>query len=888
MTRHDGRDRRLSRRILRRLVIALVRGRDADFIRADLEEIYERDLNRVTRWRAGARFLRLLIASAWHASLGRRVPGIIPAEPTRCGGGSFVLQDFRFTLRLFGKHPLSIGIAVGGLSIAIAAAASVFTLVNATLLRPYGVDDPSSLYSVGRATERRLSHWPMATFTTMRESVTLSRVEGSISGTVRVSTSSTGDDASRRVFFVSGRYMQMLGARPLAGRSLDDADATEGAEPVAVVSAHFWSTMLDADPAALGKPIWLNGVPVTVVGVMQAEFTGPSDFDVRPAIWAPFPAYAPVMGGGRPQSIASVEVETFARPASAVSVFAARDELDAVVRRARQSSSRPVSPAPIVGLFPAGSPIDRDAADSYAAIGVFFGIAALVLAVACANTSNLLFAAATTRQREMGVRLAMGAGVGRLVRQLLNESLLLAVVAGGVGFPLTFWLVPLLGGLLELPPELRIVPDVRALLVTTFIAVACGLFAGLWPARQMAHRQVLPALRSEGAQGGSMRSRLRSSFIGLQAGVSMFLLVASALLVRSSISMTSTNVGFDVDRLVAIMLPEHRSAAENETYLQAVAAAVRSVPLVEAVSISQYQPYTWLVWRDRVVHDGRSYQINVNQTDAAYFTTAGMTFVRGRGFTADEVAAEAPVAVITESVARGFFDDVDPLGQSIAAVPGEAGETRAPATIIGVLAEAVTAPLYDQISGGIYHPLPRERKRPGGLLVRTATPERILVSLQTAVGAVDPKAQAQILVVRNRLDAFLAGKRKIAWLSAPTAILSLILAGLGLFGVTAFVIGRRMPEVGVRLALGASSFEVGRLLLRDSLRPVLIGVAAGLVLSLGAGQLMANEFLSGISPRDPLAIAVAAATMTIAAVAAVVGPVRRASKVSPASLLRQT
>ena len=674
----------------------------------------------------------------------------------------------------------------------------------------------------------------------------------------------------------------MLGGRPALGRALQPSDDTVGAPAVIVVSHHFWSTRFNGDPSAVGRTVWLNGSPVTVVGVLPADFTGPTEF--RPSFWAPFAAFQLL---GRPvEPTTRPSVEVVARLAPGTALPAAQDQLTAITRRSSTPAATQM-PAPVVRLYSAASPIDGpDRAESYVAIACIFTVVGLVLVLACANTANLLLAGAATRTREIGVRLALGSTRIRLVKQMVTESLLLGLMAGSLGLLFAVWFVPVLGSILEMPPEFSAVPDGRLLLFAVAIATICGLGAGIAPARYGARGDVLSALKSQsGGSGTAVPSRLRTSFVGFQAAVSMLLLVFAALLARTAMVMTRADIGFDADRMLAVSLSAPRTGFDEPGYSQMALAALRDVPSVERASLTQYEPFGHSIERDYFSHDGRSYALYVNRSDADYVPAAGLRILRGRGFTPEEVAREAPVALISDSVARAFFHGTNPLGQSVAGMSPET--TQAPAIIIGVVADAlVTQLLQTQSYGTIYRPLSQRRPNPPSIVVRTANPGMAARAVEDVLRRIDPRVRPTTTIVRNELDAYLGQKRMAAWLAGPAAVLAFVLAGLGVYGVTAFVVSQRTHEVSVRMALGASQADVLRLLVTDSLRPVIIGLVVGLAAALVGSRIAASAF-AGISPHDPLAIGLAATTLLAGALVAVVAPASRVAKTDPANMLRQ-
>jgi predicted permease len=803
-----------------------------------------------------------------------------------------VAQDLRFALRLFRKHPVPVGIAIGGLALAIGVVTAVFSIVNATLLRPFGMDDPSSVIGVTEADHpARWPVWSYPDFLRMRAGTRLARLEAAESRRARVSRRAKDEAAaSRHVLFVSGGYLALFGGRPAFGRTLGPVDDLASAPPAIVVSHHFWRTELGGDAAVVGTTVWVNDAPATLVGVLQPGFTGPNDAPI--AMFATLAAFDDLQMGPAVTPDAGPEVAVVGRLAAGATRQALQDNLAAALNPSgapRTSETGHGHGGVLVQR--ASSPIDGPASlDVYIVLTVIVSLVGMVLALACANVANLLMASAWTRMREVGVRLALGATRRRLVMQMVTESLLLGTTAGVFGFLLAFWLVPVFGTLVEVSPEVSLAPDGRALVFTFAVALICGLGAGLAPARHGARGAVAAALQAQsGARGAAaLPSRLRTSFMGLQAALSMLLLVLAALFARSAIRMTSVDIGFDADRLLGVTFDVPRSNFDEPAYVGAALAAVKSISSVERVSVSLYAPFGGVKWSDRFVHEGRSFDLSVMPADAEFFATTGARILRGRAFTADEVAREEAVVLISQSVAQAFFAPADPIGRSLSAVPSETGLPQPPATIIGVVADALVTRVDGEVYGAIYRPLSQQRANPPALIVRSATPGATQRDVEAALRRIDPRVDVATRLVRDGLDSFLSVRRRLAWVLGPAAAISLVLAGLGIYGVTAFVVGLRTEEVSVRMALGASAGDVLRLLLTDSLRPVAAGLTSGLAVALAVSRLLAAEELPGINPFDPVAIVVALAALFACALLATVAPARRAARVDPAQLLRQS
>ena len=392
----------------------------------------------------------------------------------------------------------------------------------------------------------------------MRAGATAGSLEAAHPARVRFSLAAMSDGVTdRRIWFVSGGYMNLLGGRTSLGRPLGPSDDRPGAPAVIVASHYFWRTSLDGDPAAVGRTVWVNGAPVTLVGVLQPGFTGPND-DSSNAIWATLASFDDVHMGPAAAPTSGPQVQIVGRLSPGAWPNALRDNLAAILARPGASttphgaSHARGATSQRVQVHSAASPISGPAdSDMYAVLGLVFGITGLVLTLACANVANLLMASACTRAREVGVRLAMGATRRRVLTQLVTESVLMALVAGALGFLCAFWLVPVLGRVADVGPELDLLPDLPELFFTVGVALLCGLGAGLSPARFGARGHVAAALQ---AQGGTRRaglpSRLRTSFVAFQAAVAMTLLVVAVLFTRSAIRMTSVEIGFDPDRLL--------------------------------------------------------------------------------------------------------------------------------------------------------------------------------------------------------------------------------------------------------------------------------------------------------------------------------------------------
>jgi hypothetical protein len=375
--------------------------------------------------------------------------------------------------------------------------------------------------------------------------------------------------------------------------------------------------------------------------------------------------------------------------------------------------------------------------------------------------------------------------------------------------------------------------------------------------------------------------------VGSQAAIAVLLLIVAALFARTAVLTSRIDMGFDAERLVGVSFSAPRTDFDEAAYLAAAQSTITSLPAIEAVSVTQHLPFAGpTVERERIQHDGRPFMLNITRADSSWFRTAGVDVVRGRPFTQEEVDRETAVALISESTAKAFFGETDPIGQSLSGIPTEAGGRLAPATVIGIVADARLSYSDSQEYGAVVVPLARQRTNVAGLLVRTSTPAATSRAIDEALRGVDPRVRANTRVVQEGVTAYLESRSRLAWMVAPGAILALALAVLGVFAVTTFVVGQRMEEVSVRMAFGASPWDVVRLLMGDALRPVLIGTAVGVAAAYVTGRVIAS-LLAEISPHDPLSIVVAVLLLTGSAIVAVLMPASRAARTSPAALMRR-
>jgi predicted permease len=866
---------RLARRLLRLIRL----GQRRPEIEADLLELFTARVKAHGASYAKRRYWRD-VASLW-----RRECQTSPIWRPRRLNIRDVTQDLAYAGRLMRRNPGVVAVTTLGLSVAIAVCTSVFSLWNAIAFQPSGIDDPASTARVFRKYEKGVgTSWSYAEFSQLRDLAPSIGVEALFSETATFSTTAGDQEpASGMVSFVTAGYLEMLNPRVAHGRTLSRADATVGAPPVVVLSHGMWKRRLGEDRSFIGRPIWLNGTPFTVIGVAERGFRGMRE--TAPDLWAPMSAVHLALGGPPIGNSASTTVDVVARIPQGVSRVQAQEILSAVASRLdrRDSQGERLTGVLFVGRDNAANePEYRQMQIVFAIVMIVIG---LVLLLACANVSNLLLASATTRAQEMGVRLALGASAGRIVRQLLTESVSLGVIGGASGLLFTMWSAPVLARMVGAPASLEISPDLRVYLFALTISLLAGVGAGLAPARHAIRDRFGSALRSTSGQTGATAdsSRLRSGLIAVQSAASVMLIVLAALLTRATVRAMHVDVGFESEHLLTVSPAFGRGTydpAGARAYWDVALERVRALPGVVSATVSEHTPFGP---GNRVIIFGRRSArstIYLNEVRADYFATMGLRVLRGRTFGEDEMTGAAPVAVISKSVAHEFYRSEDPIGQSLERLTGERGQV-----IIGIVADAITARLSDLRSPSIYQPL--KAPQAARMIVRTASaPEALIASVRSALHPLDPRVRLTITPVSEGLRRQLEVPRTLALLASVVAGIAIVLAVVGIYGVTSFVVGQRTREIGLRVALGATGQDVVRLLTSTSLRPVALGLGLGLF-----GAMLSTRVLSGVlygvNAVDPLAFAGATLLLLISATVAVIVPTRRAANSDPAAVLRQ-
>jgi predicted permease len=793
-----------------------------------------------------------------------------------------IAQDARFAARLFIRRAGVMSLALGGLAAAIALGTVMFGALNAIAFRPMGVPEPERAVHVYRFTGN-LEGWTPAAYQRLRDAATRFRPEAWWS---RPAPASPDFDLrwheTAMIQFVSETFLETFGGRVAHGRLLSIDDHAASAPVRAVVSHTFWATRLRRDLAVVGRTVTLGTTPVTIVGVAAREFGGPSaHWDAPAAFWMPLAK----RGAFETRPIATSEAE---RPVAVIAMLATADGAAAAESEASAIAAADAA-APALKQEVRMRPVDASFDDDdWMAIGLTLAVVALLLLQAYANVANLLLAGASVRRPEIAARLAMGASRSRVARQLLTESLLLGIGAGFAGALLASWIGPALAHLAWIPPTVDLSMDWR---VFTFVAVAsagAALLCGVAVARQALSGNMSATLKSGSSIGGSRSSaRLRHAFVGVQAATSMLLLVAASLFTRALVESTwgGGGRGLALEPLASVIadLGVKDEALHRTLRLEALH-RLRALPDVEAVAVARGVPFVGgFEPLRRGVGEPRSLMTVIrNHVSAEYFAALGARVQRGRVFTDDDVRQRAPLAVVTVALVRRYWPDGDALGATL----GRVHPDLANVSIVGIIDDMMTTLRQSSAPGIVHLPLTDVLEGRHFLVRARGDASALTAPMQAALQAMGPGIALRVRTLREEIERDVGPVRMVASVTAILAVFTLVLAALGLVGVTAFAVQQRTREIGVRLALGASRDRMLRLLLRQSLRPVAIGLGVGVVFALAASGLVAN-MLYGIGPRDPMAVGGAIGVLSVAALLAVIVPSSRATRLDPARVLRE-
>ncbi|MEX2608742.1 MAG: ABC transporter permease [Gemmatimonadota bacterium] len=813
-----------------------------------------------------------------------------------------IVQDVRFAVRALARRPGFTVTAVATLALGIGATTAIFGVADAALLRQPAVRAPAELamvYTTCRNGDPRCTlSWP--DYLSYRErSTTLAGLAAYTFSSTSISTDEGADVLG--AFLISGNFFEVLGVSMALGRPIQQADEDAGgADPVAVLDHALWRDRFGSDRGILGRTLRLDGASFTVVGVAPESFRG-VDLGGPPDVYVPLTdALALLDGRARDASLLDSRAQRWiaravGRRAPGTTVEQVRGELETIAGQLAAdypdlNEGRSVTVDPLDGYVRptnAGAGMTRF-------VMLLSGVVGFTLLLACANLANLLLARATARRREMGIRVALGAGGGRLVRQLLTEAVLLAVVGGAAGLAVAWALFRALSAF-ALPggvaiSQLNTGLDGRLLVFAFALSVLTGVLFGLIPALQGGRADVVSALK-DGARGASVGGGLRTGLVALQVALCLILLVGSGLFLRSLGNAMGTEKGYDPDGLALATFDVSAAGYDGDparALSERILARTAGLPGVQATALAMRAPLepggfgTFIEVPGYQPAAGEDLRIEYNFVTPGFFDAVGATVVRGRGLLPTDTRESGWVALINESMAARWWPDRDALGSSF-----QLGSREV--RVVGIARDMEWFGLESPGTAFVTMPLtqgPAPQRLT--LLARTAgDTDPLLNAIQDVVRAVDREVPLLSMgTLREQLGQVLMPQRMGATLLTLFGALALLLAAVGIYGVVSFTVGRTRREIGIRMALGAGRGRVLATVIRTMLAPVALGLGAGVIAALALTRLV-GSFMYGVQPDDPLTFAFITALLAAVALVSALLPARRATRVDPAGVLRE-
>jgi putative ABC transport system permease protein len=801
-----------------------------------------------------------------------------------------MFQDLRFGLRMLLKHPGFTLIAVLTLALGVGANTAIFSVVNALMLRPLPYPDPERLVWVEEVSRTNAPSVPDGRhfLDWQEQSRTLEGI-AQIDGDTWTLTGA-GEPERIEVGIISATFFPMLGIQPLAiGRNFTAAEDKPGGERVAILSHGLWQRRYNSDQEIVGKSITLNDTNYTVIGVLPAN----SRVFYTNEVWVPL---ALDIQEERASGRTSYNT-TVARLNPGVTLEQARVELDTLLQSYR--TTRPGESQRIVDSRTRLTPLQEQLlGDMRLPLQVLLGAVGLVLLIACANVANLLLARAGTRQKELAIRAALGAGRFRLARQMLTECLLLAIAGGAAGLLLAYWLTRLLGSfnsantLGEMSRVSAITIDMRVLGFTLLISLLTGLFFGLLPALRLSRPDLNLSLKEGGHSSGSHGRGLRSALMVSEVALAVVLLIGAGLLIRSFVKLLDVDPGYRAENLLTARIslpPRYRDNSQRVEFYARLLQRLAALPGVAAVGVTSHLPLTGYNMGSTLRVEGRSPQegeriasVPVARVNSDYFRAMGIGLRAGRFFNDGETQGTPSVTLLSETLARRLFPNEDPLGKQLSL----AGSST---TVIGVVSDIRYTGLDGEIEQAVYLSY-RQLPRSGMALMLhgTVEPSSLAPALRSAVREIDPALPVyDVMTMDERLShsVAVAARRFILLLQGGFAALALLLAGIGVYGVISYVVTQRTHEIGIRMALGANSGDVARLFIKQGMALVSLGVGLGLLGAFALPRVM-RGLLFGVGATDPLTFACVALLLSSIALVACYLPARRAARIDPLVALR--
>ena len=841
----------------------------------------------------------------WHQTfsvLGTGFRALDHLEPQSRGLNAMALfsdlwQDLRYSIRTLRQNPGFAIVAVFTLALGIGVNTGIFTLLNAIALRPLPVADSGRVMSVyqsfrgkfGRNIRNSISYFSYPEYLNYRDN---NHVFSGLAVSTDASASLGGANPQRiEGQIVSCNFFAVLGRQPVLGREFTAEECSKAdAAPVTILSHAFWTAQFHADRHAIGSTILLNRRAFTVIGIGPPDFAGTGV--ISSSYWAPIVMQSTLIPGSAmvPDTNSNFSwLEMLGRLKPGISTARARADLAVIAGRIDRSYPGRTTTLAVDTATYLREPGARTAVLAGSAVALL--AVGMVLLIACANVANLLLARAAARQKEIAIRLSAGASRGRLIRQLLTESTLISLTGGAFGSLLAFWSFESLYTIVlsnlpaGTPPlALNLTPDLRVLGYAVAISAVTGILFGLLPALQATRPDLISALKEEGSgfAGHISAGWLRSALVVAQVSVCLVLLIAAGLLTRGLQSAQTVDPGFEMKGVVATYFDLEQQGYDNAHALQfhrQLIERVSAIPGVDAASQAVTVPLGGSSYGTMIELDGVQgpQQIKFNNISPAFFSLLGIPILQGRGFT----EAEGQTAIISEGTARRFWPHQNPLGKTF-----RMGKEKLSYEVIGVARDIRASNLASVDKTFLYFPAKLEYQTSQNLLTHTNGNVATAVKLiRDAAHSLDPNIIVIAKPLEERLDIWRLPSRILASLTAALGLLGLLLASLGIYGLVSYAVSSRTREIGIRMTLGANPVEILGLILKQAMRPVVLGLLIGLAACAAASRLM-SVLLYGVSPFDPLTFGGVALFLAGTALLACYIPAKRATRVDPMEALR--
>lgn len=808
-----------------------------------------------------------------------------------------MFNDIRFGIRMLRRGPGFSLLAVLCLTLGIGATTSVFSWIEGILLRPFpAVANQDRLVAMAGTDRNGRTNVSWPDFQDFEKNCT--GVEAFIAEHIFGTTLSIGDRANRATgSVVSANYFQALGIRPILGRTFDPSeDVGRNAHPVTVISYQAWRDRYHGDPAIIGKTQMMNGVQHTIIGVTPEGFFG-TFVGYSFHYWVPASmeeVFEP--GGYKLENRAARWVEGFAMLKPGVSIEQAQAEISAVANRL-EASYPSTNRGRGIRLYPLWQTPFNNAGTLLPTLRISFVVACFVLLIACANVGNLLLVRSFGRRHEMTVRLSMGAGRWRLLKQLLTEGLILSGLAAAGGLLVANWcrnLIMLLfparpGVIVNLPAEI----DWRVLALSAGVCLVSTILFGLVPAMQASKIDLAAAMKSDagGVVGGRGRAWIRSGLVLVQVSLSFVLLVGAGLLLQSLEKMRNTSPGFSTTNVLTTgvdLVSAGYDATRIRNFQDQLIARVQALGGVESAAWSRITPFSYrgyfpapIAVDGYVTEPDEQPMVEYNEVGPGYLATMGIPLVAGREFTIADNETAPPVAVVSQAMAAQYWRGEDPVGRRLQ-VKGKWIQ------VVGIAKDSKYRSLMETPKAFFYIPM-RQGTAGQNLQIRTALgPQRMGNVLAREVKALDANlAPSEVITMREQVDRMTWTQHAAVCLLGIFGGIALVLAGIGLYGVMSYAVSQSTRELGLRMALGARASDLLRLVMSKGVALTAGGIVLGAMASLGLTRLM-GDLLYKVSPRDPVAFGLAFVVMTVAALAACFLPAWRATRTDPVRALRDS